>query len=98
MGRGCFLRSFAGRSVPSELSKVCPHLKELDLSENEIADVSCVVKLTELDYLDLTGNKQLTVLPVELFTVTLKTLLLDLDIVTDPPPHIVTKGVGFLTR
>ena len=86
------------RAVPSELSKVCPRLKELDLSENEIADVSSVVKLTELDYLDLTGNKQLTVLPVDLFTINIKTLLLDLDIVVDPPTHIVTKGVDFLTR
>jgi Leucine-rich repeat (LRR) protein len=83
---------------------VCPNLTRIQLQSNEFCFVpDSVCKLEKLNGLDLSHNKKILQLPLEMGRLNmLYDLFLDGLLLVDPPPHIIQQKtvdiIGFLRQ
>ncbi|CRL08548.1 CLUMA_CG021233, isoform A [Clunio marinus] len=90
--RELFLSNNLLTQLPSTINRL-KKLELLDVSNNNITDLRCISFMPELKILNVSGNKQLKILPPELATCeSLHDLVFDIEIIVSPSNDVLATG------
>jgi Leucine rich repeat len=93
---------FVAHNLLSQLPSTINRLKKLellDISHNEITDIRCISFMPELRVLNVSGNKNLKVLPPELATCeNLSDVVFDLECILSPSADVLATGTNNILK
>lgn len=84
--------------LPSTINRL-KKLELLDISHNDINDIRCISFMPELKVLNVSGNKNLKVLPPELATCeNLSDVVFDLECISSPGADVLATGTNNILK